>query len=48
MKHPVIRSFEPGEGWAWCFVDEEMIESMPTFGMETPPRHYESPGDVRS
>jgi uncharacterized UBP type Zn finger protein len=20
--HPVIRSFEPGEDWRWCFVDE--------------------------
>ena len=20
--HPVIRSFEPGETWRWCFVDE--------------------------
>ena len=20
--HPVIRSFEPGESWIWCFVDE--------------------------
>jgi uncharacterized UBP type Zn finger protein len=20
--HPVIRSFEPGESWRWCFVDE--------------------------
>lgn len=20
--HPVIRSFEPGESWTWCFVDE--------------------------
>lgn len=20
--HPVIRSFEPGEAWRWCFVDE--------------------------
>lgn len=20
--HPVMRSFEPGEGWRWCFVDE--------------------------
>jgi hypothetical protein len=20
--HPVIASFEPGERWAWCFVDE--------------------------
>jgi CPA1 family monovalent cation:H+ antiporter len=21
-EHPVIRSFEPGEAWRWCFVDE--------------------------
>jgi uncharacterized UBP type Zn finger protein len=21
-EHPVIRSFEPGEDWRWCFVDE--------------------------
>ena len=20
--HPVVQSFEPGEGWAWCYVDE--------------------------
>jgi uncharacterized UBP type Zn finger protein len=20
--HPIIRSFEPGENWRWCFVDE--------------------------
>ena len=20
--HPVIRSFERGEGWGWCYVDE--------------------------
>lgn len=20
--HPVIRSFQPGEDWRWCFVDE--------------------------
>jgi uncharacterized UBP type Zn finger protein len=20
--HPLIRSFEPGEDWAWCYVDE--------------------------
>jgi CPA1 family monovalent cation:H+ antiporter len=20
--HPVIQSFEPGETWRWCFVDE--------------------------
>ena len=22
--HPVIRSFETGEGWRWCFVDEQL------------------------
>jgi uncharacterized UBP type Zn finger protein len=21
-KHPVIRSFQPGERWRWCYVDE--------------------------
>ncbi|MGA7898132.1 MAG: UBP-type zinc finger domain-containing protein [Nitrososphaeraceae archaeon] len=21
-RHPVIRSYEPGENWKWCFVDE--------------------------
>jgi uncharacterized UBP type Zn finger protein len=21
-RHPVIRSFEPGENWRWCFVDQ--------------------------
>jgi uncharacterized UBP type Zn finger protein len=20
--HPVIRSYEPGENWKWCYVDE--------------------------
>jgi len=20
--HPLVRSFEPGEAWAWCYVDE--------------------------
>lgn len=20
--HPIIRSFEPGESWRWCYVDE--------------------------
>ena len=24
--HPVIRSFEPGENWLWCFVDEVGVE----------------------
>jgi uncharacterized UBP type Zn finger protein len=24
-EHPVIRSFEPGEDWRWCFVDEALV-----------------------
>jgi uncharacterized UBP type Zn finger protein len=25
-KHPVIASFQPGENWKWCYVDEAMWE----------------------
>jgi len=24
--HPVMRSFEPGESWRWCFVDNLLAE----------------------
>lgn len=24
--HPVIRSFQPGERWRWCFVHELFVE----------------------
>jgi hypothetical protein len=24
--HAVVQSFEPGEEWIWCFVDEEAVE----------------------
>jgi uncharacterized UBP type Zn finger protein len=27
--HPIIRSFEPGEDWAWCYVDEVFLEPAP-------------------
>jgi CPA1 family monovalent cation:H+ antiporter len=23
-EHPVMRSFQPGENWRWCFVDEKL------------------------
>jgi len=23
--HPIVQSFEPGEHWRWCFVDEAMV-----------------------
>ena len=28
-KHPIIKSFEPGENWAWCYVDEVFLEPAP-------------------
>jgi len=28
--HPVMRSFERGEDWGWCFVDELFMEPAPT------------------
>ena len=24
--HPVVRSIEPGEQWAWCYEDSETLE----------------------
>jgi hypothetical protein len=24
--HPLMRSYEPGEEWWWCYVDEAMFE----------------------
>ncbi|THJ74908.1 UBP-type zinc finger domain-containing protein [Candidatus Frankia alpina] len=23
--HPIVRSFEPGEDWRWCYVDEAYV-----------------------
>jgi hypothetical protein len=25
LGHPIIRSFEPGEYWRWCYVDERQL-----------------------
>jgi uncharacterized UBP type Zn finger protein len=25
--HPIVRSFEPDEDWAWCYVDDLLLES---------------------
>src|SRR3982751_88885 len=32
--HPVMASFEPGERWAWCYVDEtqqDVPDSIPAY-----------------
>ncbi len=44
-RHPVIKSFEPGETWAWCFEDEELADELLGFPEETPSRHY-GPGEA--
>ena len=28
--HPIVRSFEPGESWMWCYVDEVLFDSATT------------------
>ena len=28
-KHPIVKSFEPGEDWGWCYVDQLMFEPAP-------------------
>jgi uncharacterized UBP type Zn finger protein len=29
-RHPIMRSYQPGEDWAWCYVDELFMEPAPT------------------
>ena len=28
-KHPIVKSFEPGEDWGYCYVDDEFYERLP-------------------
>ena len=25
-EHPLVQSFQPGENWIWCYVDEVVME----------------------
>jgi CPA2 family monovalent cation:H+ antiporter-2 len=27
--HPLVKSYEPGEDWAWCYADRTMLEPAP-------------------
>jgi uncharacterized UBP type Zn finger protein len=27
-RHPIIKSFEPGEEWGYCYVDDLFVESL--------------------
>jgi uncharacterized UBP type Zn finger protein len=31
-QHPIVRSYEPGEDWAWCYADRLMFEPAPRLG----------------
>jgi hypothetical protein len=33
---PVMQSFEPGEDWGWCYVDEVFLEPAPLPHCPTP------------
>ena len=36
--HPIVHSYEPGETWSWCYVDQLMLDGLPgpTRGRATP------------
>jgi hypothetical protein len=33
--HPLVRSFEPGEDWAWCYPDQLFLEPVPRPGQRS-------------
>jgi thioredoxin reductase (NADPH) len=45
--HPVIRSYEPGEDWAYCYVDDLTIDGVADLPGESAPRHYSAPDAPR-
>ena len=44
-QHPVIRSYEPGEDWGYCYPDDRFLESLPALRGEAAPRHFDPPGE---
>jgi uncharacterized UBP type Zn finger protein len=42
-KHPVIRSYEPGEDWGYCYPDDAFLETMPAKAGEAAKQHYDAP-----
>ena len=44
-KHPVIRSYEPGEEWAYCYPDEAFTERLAPREHEEALVHYSAPRD---
>ena len=42
-KHPAIKSFEPGEDWAYCYPDDLMVDGLTFLPGESTSRHYSAP-----
>src|SRR5258706_16392814 len=42
-EHPVIRSYEPEEDWAFCYPDELTAEGVEALPGEAAARHYSAP-----
>jgi uncharacterized UBP type Zn finger protein len=32
-RHPIIESIEPGQAWAWCYVDEAYLSPLASAGV---------------
>ena len=41
--HPVIRSYEPGEDWAFCYPDDLGVDELRALPGEAAARHYSAP-----
>jgi uncharacterized UBP type Zn finger protein len=42
-KHPVIRSYEPGEDLGYCYPDDAFVESVRAFPGEAAAKHHAPP-----
>lgn len=40
--HPIMKSFEPGGNWGWCYIDEERLEAV-SWPIRGPASHGERP-----
>jgi hypothetical protein len=42
--HPVIRSYEPGEDWGYCYAHDAFADELRAFPGESAQRHFDPPG----
>jgi len=42
-QHPTIRSYEPGEDWAYCYPHDLATDGVPFLPGEAAARHYSAP-----